>query len=82
MLSCFVNMSYYNHLMLLRNERGIILESSSGGLASIWGSWNAPSAELAQKVQLINSQGWGGQVFTEATIRGPQPGDWEKSTSS
>lgn len=64
MLSCFVNMSYYNHLMLLRDERGIILESGSCGPASIWGSWTAPSTELA----LINSQGWGGRGSTGVTL--------------
>lgn len=33
----------------------------------------APSTELARKVQLINSQGLGGQVSTGVTLRGPHP---------
>lgn len=46
------------------------------------GEAGPPPLQSRQKVQLINSQGWGGQVFAGVTLRGPQPRVWEEGTSS
>lgn len=72
MLSCFVNMSYYKHLMLLRDERGIILEQQLWWAGLHLGTLDRPLYRAGTEVQLINSQGWGGQVSTGVTLRGPQ----------
>lgn len=74
---CFVNMSYYDHLMFWRDAQGIILEQQFWWADLHLGKQGLPAlCELAQSIHLINAPRMGeGKASMGASIGGP--GQWK-----